>query len=116
VTVVGVSDLFSAAPLKIKYDPTKLRLNDASAGDIFSRDGARPTAIKDIRNDAGEATITIARPVGSGGVSGSGGLAVFNFVAVGKGQTTITVVDSTLKNGPGQAIPASVGSIPVTIQ
>jgi len=116
VTVDGVNDMFSAAPLKIKFDPTKLRLNDAGPGEIFTRDGARVNAVKDIRNDAGEATITIARLPGSPGVSGSGAIAVLNFVAVGKGQSTITVVDTTLKNSSGGAIPMSAGSIPVTVQ
>jgi hypothetical protein len=116
ITVDNANDLFSAAPLKIKYDPTKLRLNDASAGDLFTRDGARVNAIKDIRNDAGEATLTIARSPGSPGVSGSGAIAVLNFVATGKGQSTISVVDSTLKNSTGQPIAATAGSIPVTVQ
>ncbi|MBZ5603074.1 MAG: hypothetical protein LAO79_12285 [Acidobacteriia bacterium] len=116
VTVDGASDLFSAAPLKIKFDPTKLRLNDAGPGEIFTRDGARVNSVKDIRNDAGEATITIARLPGSPGVSGSGAIAVLNFVAVGKGQSTITVVDTTLKNSQGGSIPMTAGSIPVTVQ
>jgi general secretion pathway protein D len=116
VTVDGAADLFSAAPIKIKFDPTKLRLNDASPGDLFTSDGARASSVKDIRNDAGEATLTIARMPGSPGVSGSGAIAVFQFVAVGKGESTITVVDSTLKSSQGQTIPSSAGSIPVTVQ
>ena len=116
ITVDGASDLFSAAPLKVKFDPAKLRLNDFTAGEVFSRDGARLSSVKDIRNDTGEATITIARLPGSTGVAGSGAIAVLNFVAVGKGDSTISVVDSTLKNSQGQPIPAAAGSIPVTIQ
>jgi general secretion pathway protein D len=116
VTVDGASDLFSAAPLKIKFDPTKLRLNDITPGDLFTRDGTRANFIKDIRNDTGEATVTVARVQGSPGASGAGSIAVLNFVAVGKGQSTISVVDTTMKNSQGQAIPASAGSIPVTVQ
>ncbi len=116
VTADGASDLASASPLKIKFDPTKLRLDNVSAGDLFTRDGTVVTTVKDIRNDAGEATVTITRPPGSAGVLGNGPIAVFNFVAVGRGQTTINVIDSTLKNSAGQPIPAAAGSIPVTIQ
>jgi general secretion pathway protein D len=115
VTVDGASDLFSAAPIKIKFDPTKLRLNDASAGSIFTRDGVTASLVKDIRNDVGEATLTIARPVGSPGIGGAGPVAVLNFVAVGKGQATVSVVDSTLKNSTGQPIPSTAGSMTVTI-
>jgi general secretion pathway protein D len=116
VTVDGATDLFTVAPLKIKFDPTKLRLNDVAAGDLLTRDGARANLIKDIRNDTGEVTLTAARMIGSPGVSGSGAIAVLNFVAVGKGQSTISVVDSALKDSKGQPIAAGAGSIPVTVQ
>lgn len=116
VTVDGSNDLFSAAPLKIKFDATKLRLNDASAGSLFTGDGARANAVKDIRNDSGEATLTIARMPGSPGVSGSGPIAVLNFVAIGKGESTISIVDTTLKDSQGRPISAATSSIPVTVQ
>lgn len=116
ITANGASDLFSAAPLKIKFDQTKLRLNDVSAGEIFTRDGGRANVVKDIRNDTGEATVTVTRLPGSPGVSGSGAVAVLNFVATGKGESTISVVDTTLKNSQGQTVRASSASIPVTVQ
>ena len=55
------TDLFAASPIKIKFDPSQLRLNDVTPGDLLSRDGVRATSSKDIRNDSGEATLTISR-------------------------------------------------------
>ena len=102
IQVENAKDLFSAAPLKIKFDPAQLRLNEMAPGELFTRDGVRVNSVKDIRNDNGEATLTVARFPGSPGISGSGGVAVLNFVAVGKGASAVTVVDSTFKNSQGQ--------------
>jgi general secretion pathway protein D len=116
IQVENVKDLLSAAPLKIKYDPAQLRLNDMGPGELMTRDGTRVTAVKDIRNDNGEASLTLARPPGSGGVSGSGALAVLNFVAVGKGTSKVTVVDSTLKSALGQTVSVALGEALVRVQ
>ncbi len=116
VQVDNVSDAFSVAPLKIKFDPAQLRLNDFAPGDLFSRDGGRVTTVKDIRNDAGEATLTVTRLPGSTGVAGPGGLAILSFVAVGMGPGTVSVTEAGLKNTQLQALPAALGNVPVTIQ
>jgi len=116
IQVDNVHDLYSAAPLKIKYDPAQLRLNDMGPGEILTRDGTRATSVKDIRNDNGEATLTITRTPGSGGASGSGALAVLNFVAIGKGTSKVSVVDSALKNSQGQPISVALGEALVRVQ
>ena len=63
-------ELGSVAPLRIKYDADLLRLEDIAPGDIFSQGGGGATSTKDIRNDAGEASITISRLPGAAGVCG----------------------------------------------
>ena len=114
--VDNAADAFSVSPLKIKFDPAQLRLNDFVAGDLFSRDGARVTTVKDIRNDTGEATLTVTRLPGATGVSGAGGLATLNFTAVGMGTGTVSITEAGLKNTQLQALPAALGSVQVTIQ
>jgi general secretion pathway protein D len=116
VQVENASDVYAGSPIKIKYDPAQLRLNDMTPGDLLSRDGGAVSAVKDIRNDAGEATATLTRPPGSSGVNGSGPIVVLNFVAVGKGTSTVTLNGSALKNGQGQPLEVTLGSLPVTIQ
>ena len=53
----------SVNPLRISWDPMLLRLNDIAPADLLSRDGGRITSVKDIRNDAGQATLTMSRAV-----------------------------------------------------
>jgi general secretion pathway protein D len=115
VQVDNPADLFSTA-LTIKFDPAKLRLNDIAPGDLLSRDGNRVTSVKDIRNDTGEATLTVTRLPGSPGVSASGSIATLSFTAVGGGQSTVTAAEMSLKNSQQQPLPAVAGELPVTIQ
>ena len=48
-------------------------------------DGVQITSVKDIRNELGEATLTIARAPGTKGISGTGAVLMLNFTAIGKG-------------------------------
>src|SRR5204863_8772945 len=70
----NVTDLFSAGPIRLKWDPKLLRLNQVSPGDFLKQDGQNPPVI-DIRNDTGEATVSIAKTTGSTGATGPGVLA-----------------------------------------
>ena len=72
--------------------------------------------VKDIRNDAGEATISINRPPGSVPVSGTGGAAILKFTAIGKGAATVSVTELSLKDPQGQPLPATPGSLTITVQ
>jgi general secretion pathway protein D len=116
IQLENASDVAAGSPIRIKFDPTQLRLNDISPGDLLSREGARATSVKDIRNDTGEATLTLTRPPGSAGVSGSGPLATLNFVAVGKGSSTVRVADSVLRSSQQQPLAVTFGELPVTVQ
>ena len=112
----NATDAFSAAPIHVKWDPAMLRMNDITPGDLLSRDGGRVTSVKDIRNDTGDATISIVRMPGVAGVTGSGAIATLNFVAVGRGSATVSVTELGLKNSQAQALPVTLGSTTVTVQ
>ena len=116
IQIENAGDLFSVSPIRIKFDPTQLRLNDVTPGELFSRDGGRSTTVKDIRNDTGEATLTVSRLPGSPGVSGAGPMATLNFTAIGKGTSAVTIMELDLKNAQQQSIPAALGELPVTVQ
>jgi len=115
VQIDNVADLFSASPIRIKYDPALLKLNDASPGELFGRDGVHTTQVKDIRNEVGEATLTIARAPGTKGISGTGAVLMLNFTAIGKGKGTVTLPDFNLKNSQLQPVAATPGELPVTV-
>ena len=113
--VANTTDLF-AAPVKIKYDPKLLKLNAATAGAFLSGDGQRVTFTENTLNDSGEATVNLNRPPGSPGISGSGALVSFTFLAVGKGSANVQVVESNFKNSQMQAISAAGPQVQVEIR
>jgi general secretion pathway protein D len=115
VQVDNVADLFSASPIRVKYDASLLKLNDATPGELFTRDGVHITSVKDIRNEVGEATLTIARAPGTKGISGTGSVLMLNFTAVGKGTGTITLPDFSLKNSQLQPVAAAPGELAVKV-
>lgn len=112
----NVQDLFTASPVRLKWDPKVLRLNEVTPGEFLARDNQRVTSAKDIRNDAGEAWITMNRLPGAGGVNGAGALATFSFSAIGKGSTKVTVTDFGLKNTQLQPIVVTGPEVDVNVQ
>jgi general secretion pathway protein D len=115
VQIDNAADLFSASPIRIKYDASLLKLNDATPGELFTRDGVHITSVKDIRNEVGEATLTIARAPGTKGISGTGSVLMLNFTAIGKGTGTISLPDFNLKNSELQPVAATPGEIQVKV-
>ena len=114
--VISALDLFSMSPVRIKYDASKLRLNDAVQGELLGRDGQRVSLSKDIRNDTGEATITLARQTGAPGIGGSGSVLNLSFQAIGRGESRVSVEEISLKDAKGQAIAASTTQVVVKLQ
>ena len=106
------ADLFSVSPLRIKFDPALMRLNDVTAGEMMGP----VTLEKDIRNDSGDATVTLTRAAGSSGVNGSGVLATLRFVAVAPGSGNISITEATTRNSQSQVTAAGLDSAPVTIR
>ena len=113
--VQNATDLFSA-PVRLKWDPKVLRLNEVKTGSLFSQDGFAAGPTVDIRNDAGEATVGIARTAGAAGVNGSGALLELSFVAVGKGTAKVEVTEANLQNSKTEPIRVSPVSVPVVVQ
>ncbi len=116
VQMENANDLYSVMPLRISWDPALLRLNDIAPGELLSRDGGRVTSVKDIRNDTGQATLSVTRPPGQSGVSGSGAVATLNFVAVAPGSGTITVTELSATDAAGEEVPVNLGAVPVAVQ
>jgi general secretion pathway protein D len=112
VRLDNANDLFSVSPLRIKFDPAQVRLNDVVLGDMMGP----ATLEKDIRNDSGDAIVTLTRAAGSSGVNGSGVLATLRFMAVAPGSGNISITEATVKNPQSQVLPAGVSSVPVTIR
>ncbi len=113
IQIENGANLNAVAPLRIKYDADLLRLDDIVPGDIFSRGGAA-NSTKDIRNDAGEASITITRAPGAPAMSGPGTLATLTFTAIGSGEAPVIIQKLGLKDAQSQAI--GVNTVPLGVQ
>ena len=114
--VDSVTDLSSLAPIRIKFDPRVLRLDDIVPGSFLAGDGQQATVAKDIRNDTGEATLSISRVAGTQGVNGSGPLATFSFSAISKGNGGVMLTEFGLKNSQNSPITIAPPQVAVTVQ
>ena len=112
----NVVDLYSA-PIQVKWDPKLLRLNQVTAGTLIGDGGAEvnPPSI-DIRNDTGEASITLSRIAGVPGVNGTGPLATLSFIAVGKGTGTHHGDASRPEKLQATAHPVTAPAMAITVQ
>jgi general secretion pathway protein D len=111
----NMTDL-SVVPIKVRWDPKILRLNQVTPAGLLTKDGNVNPPTLDIRNDSGEATIEMSRVTGAGGVNGSGSLMQFTFVAVGKGSTSIAISDVNLRNSKQEPVNAAAPSVVVNVQ
>jgi general secretion pathway protein D len=111
----NMTDL-ATVPVKVRWDPKILRLETISAGALLSQDGKIIAPSLDIRNDSGDASISVGRVAGAPGVSGTGPLLQFRFTAVGKGTATVSVTDAPLKSSSQQPIAVQPPSVSVTVQ
>jgi len=113
--VQNVSDLVTA-PVRLKWDPKVLRLNEVKPGNLFTQNGAVKGPTVDIRNDAGEATVGISRSGDGPAINGSGPILQFDFVAVGKGTAKVEVTEANLLNSKTEPIRVAPVSVPVVVQ
>lgn len=113
--IENAADVFSVTA-RVKWNPKVLRLNAITPGQFLSSDGQKVNAPVDIRNDAGEATITLTRLPGAQGVGGAGPLATFAFTAMTPGATNVSVTELTPKNSKQEAIEAAAPSVAVVVR
>ena len=105
-----MTELYTA-PVKLKFDPKILRLTSIKPGSLISGDGQKINFTESTQNDTGDATITLNRLPGTGGVTGSGAILTLTFQAIGRGTSPVTVTDAGVKNLQMQPIPVSAPSM-----
>jgi general secretion pathway protein D len=115
LSLEGGADV-AAAPLQIQFDPKILRLNDVARGDFFSSDGQQPVFTKSILNDSGLATIQLNRLPGTPGANGAGVLITLNFQTVGKGATTVTIPNLSVRSSQGQVLATGSPQLVVNVK
>lgn len=114
--IQNVNDLFSA-PIRIHFDPKVIQIEEIRQGNMMAgAGGQRVIFTRNIRNDAGEASVNLSRLPGSGGASGSGDLLNITVTGVAPGTAKLTA-EAPLQNSQMQPIsPARVSDLTVTVK
>jgi general secretion pathway protein D len=115
IQLENAANASAVMPLRVSWDPALMRMNDIAPGEMLSRDGGRVTSVKDIRNDTGQATLSISRAAGSPGVSGSGPVATLTFVALASGSGRVTVTEMAVTDTQNRPVAVALGTVPVAI-
>jgi general secretion pathway protein D len=116
VELTDAANITAVSTLRVRYNPAELRLNEISPGALLARDGARLNTVKEISNEQGEAVISIARPDGAPGVSGTGAIAGLTFTAIAPGSSPVEVSELSVSDSQGGVVTASLDKLPVTVQ
>jgi hypothetical protein len=111
----GVTNLQSVES-QLKFDPKVLRVNTITAGDLLQQNGLTLTPQRNILNDSGDASATLARDTAKGSVNGSGGLLVITFQAVGAAQTLVTMPKTVFHDGSGGEVTVGAAPLSVTVK
>ena len=104
VMIMGGKDVF-AVPLQVQYDHTRLQLVNVDEGEFLGRDG-QPVALAH-RDENGAVPISISRPPGAVGISGSGVVCTLTFQAKAPGNANISIVQPEVRNSKQQAVQAA---------
>ncbi|MGH9427266.1 MAG: cohesin domain-containing protein, partial [Terriglobia bacterium] len=106
----------SGASFALSFNPKVLKLVNVQDGGFLSQGGKASSLSQKIDNDNGTATVSLTRPAGSPGVSGSGILANLQFEAVGPGITSITFSQASVADVSQTPLPTSSSGTQITVE
>jgi len=106
----------SAASFTLLFNQKALKLLAVQDGGFLSQGGKASSLTPAIDNDTGKVTISLTRPAGSSGVSGSGVLASLQFEAIGPGVATIAFSQASVADASQTPLPTSSTGTQVTVK
>ena len=104
------------ANFALSFNPKILKLVAVQDGGFLSQGGKTSSLSPKLDNDSGTATVSVARPAGPPGVSGSGVLASLQFEAVGPGIASITFSQASVADASQTPLPTSSSGTQVTVK
>jgi len=112
LVVANVRDLFSI-PLMVQFDPKVVELTEVHHGGFLAQDGRPVALVHRVEAETGTAIISLTRPPGSGGISGSGPLVLLVFRALTVGRTALRIIELDARNAVREPLPlqTTVGEI-----
>ena len=114
IVLNGGSDVTSIA-LQLHYDTANLQLSGVAAGDILSRDG-QPTGLSHVEEPPGTLVVSISRPPGTHGITGTGVVCVLTFQAKAPGQSGLGITRASVVNTAQQQVPVQTGQATIVVK
>ena len=114
VVLNGGTDVASIG-MKLHYDATRLQLINEAPGELLSRDG-QPTGLSHVEEKPGDVVLSLSRPPGTHGVTGTGVACVLTFQAKAPGQSGIGITSASITNGAQQQTTAQASQTSVTVR
>jgi general secretion pathway protein D len=105
-----------AASFGLLFNQKALKLLAVQDGGFLSQGGKVSSLSPAIDNDIGKATVSLARPAGSAGVSGSGVLVSLQFEAIGPGTAAIAFSQASMADASQTPLPTSSSGTQVTVK
>ena len=115
VVVDNVKDLFSL-PFLVQYDPKVIQIDEVRHGGFMSSDGQAVAIVQRVDQENGVAIISLIRPPGTSGTSGSGAVVALVARSLGKGQTTLRIPQVNARTAKQDAISLATGECVVVVQ
>jgi hypothetical protein len=110
-------DNVGSVPFHLRYNPAVLRfLPPATEGPFLGSDGTQVVFLASDTGGGGEVVVGLSRLGGAAGVSGSGGLATFQFEAVAPGDAGFAFTGASVKDPQAHALGASFTVVPVRVE
>jgi hypothetical protein len=99
----------------LRYNPTVLQYVDAVEEAFMSSDGSS-TVFFAVPTVAGDAVrVALSRTADAPGISGTGFLAVFEFLAVDVGGTSLAFAAASVKDPQGRFLPSGFSAVSVSV-
>jgi len=114
IVLNGGTDVTSIA-LQLHYDTAKLQLSGVAAGDVLSRDG-QPTGLSHVEEPPGTLVVSISRPPGTHGITGTGVVCVLTFQAKASGESGLGITRASVVNSTQQQVPVATGQATIVVK
>jgi general secretion pathway protein D len=114
IVLNGGTDVTSIA-LQLHYDTARLQLSGVAAGDILSRDG-QPTGLSHVEDPPGTLVVSISRPPGTHGITGTGVVCVLTFQAKAPGESGVGITRASVVNTAQQQVPVETGQATIVVK
>ena len=115
VTIENAADAGGAA-FAITFNPKALKLVSAQDGGFLGQGGQPSSLSPKIDNDNGTGAVSLTRPAGSPGVSGSGILTNLQFEALAPGAVSISFSQASIADASQTPLPTSSSGTQVTVK